>query len=76
MFNKVTGKKRFSLKIGLASSGSLWAFALQEASDLFVEEGVLLYPPLLSIKEQDGNPLCEADLVSAPALFTEHRNLF
>lgn len=37
---------------------------------------MLLYRRLLSIQGQDEDLLCEADLVSAPALFTEHRNLF
>lgn len=80
-FNKVTGKKKFSLKIGSASSGfckarkSRWVLDLRGFRPL-PEEGLPLCGGLLSIKGQDGNLLSEAALVSAPALFTEHRSLF
>lgn len=83
-FNKVTGKKkkRFSLKIDSASSGFCKESKFLTGSWIcggfgpLLEEGWPLCRGLFSIKGQDGNHLCEADLVSAPALFTEHRSLF
>lgn len=83
-FNKVTGKKkkRFSLKIDSASSGfckeskSLTGSWVYGGLQTPLEEGWPLCRGLFSIKGQDGNLLYEADLVSAPALFTEHRSLF